>query len=146
MHYIYVRASPELRRRVRVAAVADGITEGRLSRRLIENWAQMDPKPDLDPSPIEEAGGPPDGGAWTRRRYPASDFAFIEIRVAAARADISLSSMVIRVLAHYTPLEVESFARIMSEPADAASAAAASAPRSTPPNPDEPDNQQEAPP
>lgn len=97
--YLFVRLAPDLRRRAATAAAQDGVEFTHFCRRRVDRWI-ADGKIALNP--VDGEVGP-----WSQIRVPVSDVAWRTTRVAAIDGAVSVSVLVSRVIAHYTPHEVE---------------------------------------
>ena len=112
MKDLFVRTSPQLRRRIAIAAAFDSVHPALYSRRILERWLNYEGegrRPTLQP--VDNERGP-----YISYRYRVSDSAHRFARVIAAGWDMSVSSLVIRVLDNYTPHEVEALAAAFAAP------------------------------
>ena len=109
MRQLFTRPSPSLRRRVALAAAQEGIDPARYTRRVLERWLLSDPPRPL--APVNEETGPYQ--CW---RCWVSDAAHQQARVQSAAMDVSISTLVIRIIEARVPQEVETMTRVLTEP------------------------------
>ena len=106
MRWLFVRPSPQLRVRCAIAASQQDVPSYKYCRKIIEGWLRDDAKPALQSAPDEQ-------GAFHAYRYPVTDDTHRVARMIACDWDISLSTLVIRILHAYVPFEVEVLAAVI---------------------------------
>ncbi len=109
MRWLFVRPSPQLRVRCAIAAAQYDLPAYRYCRRVIEDWLNDEAKPLLQSVPDE-------AGPFHAYRYPVKDEAHRTARMIACDVEISLSTLVIRILHAYVPFEVEVLAAVIGAP------------------------------
>lgn len=114
VRYLFVRMSPELKRRIAIAAAYDETSFGRYCRRALEKWMGVYGKNGGDISAVEG-----EIGSYVSMRVPVSENGGRDVRVIAARLGISANRLAIRVFEHTVPFEVEHMAREMNSEAQA---------------------------
>lgn len=106
--YLFIRLSPELRRRIAIAAAHEEMVFGRYCRRVLEKWLVRGDG-NAKPTAVEGESGP-----YTAMRIPASDGLHRAARVMAANLEVSVNVVCVRILEASTPHEVEFWAAAMN--------------------------------
>lgn len=104
MRDVFPRPSPELKRRIALAAAADGVPTTRYCRRVLERWVT---EPSAAPATLE--------GPRQFARVPVADITHRALRVVAAEHGVSMAEIVTRVLESRVPYVVETLTRVVEE-------------------------------
>lgn len=103
--WFFVRPSPELRRRIALAAATQDVTAGALCQRVIRTWLD-----DANRGPLPETAH----GPFKCSKLPTSETTHRKARLLAAELDIPISTLLVRILDARMPYEVELLAAAMT--------------------------------
>lgn len=105
VQHVHLHPSPALRQRLGFAAVALDMGVSAYGRKLIETWRSAG-EPKLSPVADEV-------GSHRNMRIPCGDETRMALKLAAARADVSQSTLLIRIFSAYAPMPIETLAEAM---------------------------------
>lgn len=105
---LHIRPSPEVRRRIDIAARASDEFNHRYVCGVLDRWL-ADGQPGLSPLPDES-------GPFTTVSYSVRPETYRAIRMTAVDLDISASALSCRILGHMVPHEVEVLAQMIAKP------------------------------